>query len=208
MFKIFIFLNFLVYNYCCYKNKKNNINNFEISTNNEDFNGEAPRIKEKDKEKDENIEKNKDKKTYLTTSFYHDGLNCIFQTVFLDLMVIFDYFPELFENFKNYKNIIKDNCDVKYKKEVIDEIVNLRERYLKGETGLDVHKIYDIFINFNEKYIQSLNFDDFIKNKNYRDFFDIFYNIVDLTETKLGTTYNFMLINFPNIQNNIISYVF
>ena len=38
MFKIFIFFNSLVYNYCCYKNEKNNINNFEISTNIEDKN--------------------------------------------------------------------------------------------------------------------------------------------------------------------------
>ena len=182
MFKIFIFFNSLLYNYCCYKNKKNNIDNFEISTNiedkNKDFNDDAPRINEELK-KDED-KKNKDKKEleYQKTSFLHNSDNCLFQTVFLDLMVIFDYFPELFEEFKKEENIIKDNCDVKYKKEVIDEIVNLRERYLKGETGIDVHKIYDIFLKFNEKYIQSLNFDDFIKNKKYRDFYNISQNIV------------------------------
>ena len=196
MFKIFIFFNSLVFNYCCYKNEKNNIDNFEISTNIEENIDNRPvdngdNLKKGSEDEKNTNNKNKKEIEYQKTSFYHDGTNCVLQTVFLDLMVIFDYFPELFEEFKTEKNYIKDKCDQKYRKDIIDEIIDLRKRYLQGETGINTNKIYNLFDNFNQKYIKSFNFEDLKNNKNFRSFFDIFHKIVDYDFLDLKKTNEF-----------------
>ena len=48
-------------------------------------------------------------------------------------MIIFDYFPELFEELKKVYNIVKDKCEIKYKKDIINEIINLRQQYLSKQ---------------------------------------------------------------------------
>ena len=92
-------------------------------------------------------------------------------------MIIFDYFPELFEELKKVYNIVKDKCEIKYKKDIINEIINLRQQYLSKKTSIDIHKIYDLLIVFVENYIKSYNFDDVFDNIDFRNFVSCYLGI-------------------------------
>ena len=51
-------------------------------------------------------------------------------------MVLCDYFPEIVERLKNKENITrKDIADVEIKTKLINKILDLRQRYLRGEKG-------------------------------------------------------------------------
>lgn len=118
--------------------------------------------KDKDKHKDNNLKENG------RNCFYADGKNCGFITAILDLMVIFDYFPELFEEFKNTDNLVKNNNVAdKFKINIINEIVNIRTKYLNNETGIDTHKLFELILKFIEELIHNFTYDYYIANQDF-----------------------------------------
>ena len=144
-------------NFCCKnKNKKNNFNS-ELNENNDKNNKEEDLDKKKE---EENLNNN-------NTEFYHGNNNCVFQTAINSLMIVFDHFPELFEEFKKEENIITntDKVDIKYKKAIINEIVELRKKYLNGEKQIKIFKLYDLIVDFVVQYFKTHDLEYYYKNK-------------------------------------------
>ena len=147
---------------CCFKNKnknKNNDLNSELNENNDKNNKEE----DLDKKKEEEDKYKKNNKT----EFNHGSNNCVFQTTMNSLMIIFDYFPELFEEFKKEENIITntDKVDIKYKKAIINEIIDLRKKYLNGEKQIKIFKLYDLIVDFVVQYFKTNDLEFYGKNK-------------------------------------------
>ena len=160
-------------NCCCIKNKNKNKNkkinfNSELNENNDKNNKEKDLDKKKEEEKLNNNN---------NTEFYHDNKNCVFQTTINSLMIIFDHFPELFEEFKKEENIITntDKVDIKYKKAIINEIIELRKKYLNGEKQIKIFKLYDLIVDFVVQYFKTHDLEFYYKNKeNYIKFQNIY----------------------------------
>jgi len=158
------------------KIKKNNFNS-ELNENNDKNNKEKDLDKEKDfdKKKEEEDKYKKNNKT----EFYHGNNNCVFQTTINSLMIIFDHFPELFEEFKKEENIITntDNVDIKYKKVIINEIIELRKKYLNREKQINIFKLYDLIVDFVVQYFKTHDLEFYYKNnENYEKFIEIYLN--------------------------------
>jgi len=174
---------------CYYKNKNNNLNS-ELNENN-DKNNEEEDLDKKKEEEDKYKKNNK-------TEFNHGSNNCVFQTTMNSLMIIFDYFPELFEEFKKEENIITntDKVDIKYKKAIINEIIELRKKYLNGEKQIKIFKLYDLIVDFVVQYFKTHDLEFYYKNKeNYIKFIEMYLDYLrkDCLE----------LINYKEIKKEI-----
>ena len=136
-------------------------------------------------------------------------------------MIIFDHFPELFEEFKKEENIITntDKIDIKYKKVIINEIIELRKKYLNGEKQIEIFNLYDLLINFVVQYFKTHDLEFYYKNEeNYKKFIDIYlpylrfdclkllnYNeiVKFIKKNKYKTISNKKLNEFNELKNNL-----
>ena len=162
IFILFIFENYYkIFSYtncCCYydnknKEKNNNLNNNK--ENNEKIN------KDDEYENLDDILKNNDiyKKDYKESKFKWNDNNCTIKTSLLNLMLFFDYLPVLYEDIKKEENI---KCE-KAKKEAIEfinEIINIREKYLKGENLIKMEDFYKKCHDYKYKFYKEIKDDE------------------------------------------------
>lgn len=179
---------------CCYKNN-NSENN--IIDNSKDNKKNSENIKEKENEKNKDdqkiveIIKNNEiyKKDIKTSKFSWNNNNCTIKTSLLNLMLFFDNCPKLFDDIKKEENIICKRAK-KEALEIIKEIKNIREKYLKGENLIRMEDFYYLLQKYTHSFIKS------IKNEELDDI-----NILNEIENETMDYSSFSLKKFPQISN-------
>lgn len=154
----------------CFKNKNNNFKNNIDDDNINDDKKNFDDIKNEDDNKNKN-DKNLDniikndkiyKKDIQKSKFKWNDNNCSIKTSLLNLMIFFDNCPELFEDIKKEENI-KCKRARKEALEIIKEIINIREKYLKGENLIRMEDFYKRCHDYQYKFYKE------VKNEELED---------------------------------------
>ena len=153
IFKFILSLFFTNFIYCCCKH------------NNEEDKANILLDKVKDKNEDNKPKnKNEDKKNEITSknsrfSWYKN--NCSIKTSLLNLMVLFDNYNQLFEKLKD-DNIITCIKARKEFKRILNEIINIRNKYKNNEELIRMEDFYKRCHDYKYNFYKSITNDDLI----------------------------------------------
>ena len=174
----FLFLNFIysvncLFSGCCNcnndKTKKNAKTTYKNDENNNENDNDQRKKYDDQLEKDKKYKIKKDdiyKKDDNISPFYWSGSNCEFKTAITEFNLLCLYISEIIEKLNDEKNIIGNCIDISIKKSIIEEIINLNNKYKNCEKNIDVNNllrlISEVVINLIKKIDPSEN-DEYFK---------------------------------------------
>jgi len=150
IFKFILSLFFTNFIYCCYKHN-----------NEEDKNNNILLDKPKNKNEDIKNEDSKNKITSKNSRFMWNNNNCSIKSSLLNLMILFDNYNQLFEKL-NDDNIITCIKARKEFKRILNEVINIRNKYKNNEELIRMEDFYKRCHDYKYNFYKSITNDDLI----------------------------------------------